>query len=224
MAEPVGDAADEEAPEQAPQAEEADERDALRFAQPRIERVGHEVHHRYEKAHADEQRHAVHEPEGRTAQRFGEAHSRERRAVHAAAHGLAPAERERRRHREQEHGRGEREIGVAPAHEADQPGGGERHDEVAGADARHGDARSERAVLHERLLHGGDRRHVGKSDAEPGADAVGQVEQPDRRRVGGERQAGSEAQRAGEAYAARPEAVGEHAARHPGGKPEQRAQ
>ena len=56
-------------------------------------------------------------------------------------------------------------------------------DDVAGADSRHCEAGSEGAVRGEPRLHRAHRGHVGQADADADADAVGEVEHPERLRA-----------------------------------------
>ena len=106
----------------------------------------------------------------------------------------------------------ERDEGAAPADAVDQPFRDLRHHQGAEADARDGNARGEAAPAHEPALHRADRRHIGEADPDADADAVAEIDLPQRLGLARDDQPGADDDEAGERHAARADPVGKRTA------------
>ena len=188
---------------------------------PGVARVRHEMHERHEEADRAGEDGAPLEPErarphrlaqgdaGRGLRRRARARARAR-AVGIQSARLRPVlDQERGDAAEHERARGEDLERAPPAERLDELRRDERDDEVADADAGHREAGSEPALPDEPRLHRADARNVDAADAEPDADAVGDVERGERVRPARPGEPEREEDDPGCHHAARPEAVGE---------------
>ena len=151
----------------------------------------------------------VEDPESAPGERLADREARQGGA--GGRPGLRRGYEMRRAAAQHEHAEGQRQIGEAPVRRLDQDDGNEGGGKRADADAGNGETGGHAPPCGEPSLDRADRRHIGQPHPEADAESVSEADLPERGRMGGDKQAGSDHGHAGNAQLPRPHDVGDPA-------------